>query len=407
MSSPTGPKLVVIVGATGNQGGSVARRFLRDGADRFRVRGLTRDPGSGAAKELAALGAEVVRADLNDVESLKAAFKGANVIFSVTNYWEPFFPHKIEASREQVKALGLGSVREYAGRVELAQGRNIADAAAATVDSLDANGFIASTLSHAEWCSGGRFKELYHFDAKAEVFPHYVKDKHPGLAAKMSCVQTGYFMTSHQILPNSYFVKVVSSSSPATGMFKLAQSVALTGSSTSQMQDGNFEMRFCVDPSRLVPHLDAVADMGNFVYAVYQSSWCGKEYIAEGTTCTFSDWIAAWSKATGKRAKYCQVPREVMVKACGDEEFGGEIADMFEYTSDPGYAPQTLLRAEDLQKVSNEWSPSPLLLRAPGVANGIQGRHRLSHDGIAGLDGEAGLVKRPGEISRRLVVIVY
>lgn len=208
MSTSTGPKLVVVVGATGNQGGSVARRFLREGTDRFRVRALTRDPGSGPAKELAALGAEVVRADLNDVGSLEAAFKGANVIFSVTNYWEPFFPHKIEASRAQVKALGLGGVREYAGRVELAQGRNIADAAAATVDSLDVNGFIASTLSHAERCSAGRFKELYHFDAKAEVFPYYVKEKHPALAAKMSCVQTGYFMTSHRILPDSYFVKV-------------------------------------------------------------------------------------------------------------------------------------------------------------------------------------------------------
>ncbi|KAH8775265.1 NAD(P)-binding protein [Diaporthe sp. PMI_573] len=323
MSTPAGPKLVVVVGATGNQGGSVARRFLREGADRFRVRGLTRDPGSGPARELAALGAEVVRGDLNDVGSLEEAFKGANVIFSVTNYWEPFFPHKIEESREQAKTLGMGSVREYAGRLELAQGRNIADAAAATVDSLDANGFIASTLSHAERCSGGRLKELYHFDAKAEVFPHYVQEKHPKLAAKTSCVQTGFFMTSHRILPSSYFVK---------------------------MQDGSFEMRFCVDPSRLVPHLDPVADMGNFVYAVYQSSWCGKEYMAEGTTCTFPDWIAAWSQATGKPATYRQVPREVMIKACGDEDFGGEIADMFEYTSDPGYAPRELLRADDLRK---------------------------------------------------------
>ncbi|KAL2277071.1 hypothetical protein FJTKL_00211 [Diaporthe vaccinii] len=325
MSTSTGPKLVVVIGATGNQGGSVARRFLREGPDRFRVRGLTRDPGSGPAKDLAALGAEVVRADLNDVQSLKAAFEGANVIFSVTNYWEPFFPPNIEASREQVKILGLGGVREYAGRVELAQGRNIADAAAATADSLDVNGFIASTLSHAERCSGGRFKELYHFDAKAEVFPYYVREKHPALAAKMSCVQTGYFMTSHRILPNSYFVK---------------------------MQDGSFEMRFCTDPSRLIPQLDPVADMGTFVYAVYQmSSWCGKEYMAEGATCTWPEWIAAWSKATGKPARYCEVPREVMVKACGDEDFGGEIADMYDYASDPGYeGGKTLLRAKDLQK---------------------------------------------------------
>lgn len=214
MSTATGPKLVVVVGATGNQGGSVARRFLREGPDRFRVRGLTRDPGSGPARELAALGAEVVRADLDDAESLVPAFAGASVIFSVTNYWEPFFPPNVEASRARARDLGLvRGVREYAGRVELAQGRNIADAAAATVGSLDANGFIVSTLSHAGRCSGGRLRELYHFDAKAEVFPYYVREMHPALAAKMSCVQTGYFMTSHKILPDSYFFKVSQASS--------------------------------------------------------------------------------------------------------------------------------------------------------------------------------------------------
>lgn len=364
MSTTTGPKLVVVVGATGNQGGSVARRFLREGPERFRVRGLTRDPSSGPARELAALGAEVVRADLNDVESLEAAFRGASIIFSVTNYWEPFFPPNVEASRAHARALGLGGVREYAGRVELAQGRNIADAAAATVGSLDANGFIASTLSHAGRCSGGRLKELYHFDAKAEVFPYYVREKHPALAAKMSCVQTGYFMTSHRILPDSYLVKVGRTCSSVRS--KVGAVNADLGGPTSQLQDGSFEMRFCTDPSSLVPQIEPVADVGNFVYAVYQmSSWCGKEYMAEGTTCTWPEWIDAWSKTTGKPAKYRQVSRDFMVKACGDDDFGGEIADMYEYASNPGYGGgKTLLRAEDLQKVSR---PQPELLSTTGL----------------------------------------
>lgn len=208
MSTSTRPKLAVVVGATGNQGGSVARRFLLEGPGRFRVRGLTRTPDSTASQQLAALGAEIVRADLNDVECLKAAFMGANVIFSVTNYWEPFLPQNIEASGAKAAILGMKTVREYAGHVELTQGRNVADAAAATVETLDGNGFIVSTLSHAGRCSEGRFKQLYHFDAKAEVFPHYVRETYPVLAARMSCVQTGYFMTSHQILPDSYLAKV-------------------------------------------------------------------------------------------------------------------------------------------------------------------------------------------------------
>lgn len=197
-------KLVVVVGATGNQGGSVARRFLQD--PRYAVRGLTRDPSSAAAKELAALGAEMVRADLDDVKSLEAAFAGANLIFSVTNYWEPFFRPDCRA-----KAAELGvTCRRYAYDVEYQQGKNIADAAATVVDSLEENGLLASTLSHAGKCSGGKFKDLYHFDAKADVFPDYVAAMYPALAAKMSCIQTGFFTTSHRILPGAYFKKVCS-----------------------------------------------------------------------------------------------------------------------------------------------------------------------------------------------------
>jgi hypothetical protein len=195
-------KLVVVVGATGNQGGSVARRFLQD--PQYVVRGLTRDPSSAAAKELAALGADMVQADLDDVKSLEAAFAGANVIFSVTNYWEPFFRPDCRA---KAKELGV-TCRRYAYDVEYQQGKNIADAAATVVDSLDDNGLLASTLSHAGKCSKGKYKDLYHFDSKADVFPDYVAAAHPKLAAKMSCIQTGFFTTSHRILPSAYFKKV-------------------------------------------------------------------------------------------------------------------------------------------------------------------------------------------------------
>lgn len=200
MASPH-KKLIVVVGATGNQGGSVARRFLEAG---FRVRGLSRDPTSAASLALTSAGAEVVQAELEDVESLKNAFRGANIIFSVTQYWEPFFRPDC-----RVKAQEQGiSCRRFAYDVELRQGKNIADAAAATMDSLDDNGFLVSTLSNAKKCSGGKYTDLYHFDSKAEVFPEYVEEKYPELAAKSSYIHTGYFYTSFNILPSSYFHKV-------------------------------------------------------------------------------------------------------------------------------------------------------------------------------------------------------
>lgn len=110
-------------------------------------------------------------------------------------------------------------------------------------------------------------------------------------------------------------------------------------------------MRFCTDPAKPVPHLDPVADVGNFVYAVYQMS-SGKDYMAAGTTCTWPEWVAKWSRVTGIPAKYRQISRQEMIRACGDEDFGGEIADMFEYSSDPGNdGGQALLTAEALRKV--------------------------------------------------------
>lgn len=203
----TDKKLICVIGATGNQGGSVARRFLQD--PRFIVRGLTRDTTSPASRELTALGVEMVNANLDDVKTLEAAFKGANIIFSVTQYWEPFFRPDCRA---KAKELGI-TCRKYAYDVEYQQGKNIADAAETTVETLDENGFLASTLSNARKCSDAAYTECYHYDSKADVFPDYVVEKYPALAAKMSCIQTGCFFTSYRILPNSYFLKVSFASS--------------------------------------------------------------------------------------------------------------------------------------------------------------------------------------------------
>lgn len=76
---------VVVAGATGGQGGAVARRLLERG---HLVRGLTRNPDSDAARTLRDLGAEVVQADLNDQLSLERALVGAAAVFSVQDFLE-------------------------------------------------------------------------------------------------------------------------------------------------------------------------------------------------------------------------------------------------------------------------------------------------------------------------------
>jgi uncharacterized protein YbjT (DUF2867 family) len=82
----TSGRTILIAGATGHQGGATLRHLAKRGG--FKLRALTRKPDSEAAKALAALGAEVVTGDLDDVASLTRALDGAWGVYSVQNSWE-------------------------------------------------------------------------------------------------------------------------------------------------------------------------------------------------------------------------------------------------------------------------------------------------------------------------------
>lgn len=76
-------KRVLIFGATGNIGGAAARELLRRG---WQVRAVTRNPQGEEAQALASLGADAVRADMDDRASVEAAFAGMDRVFSVQNW---------------------------------------------------------------------------------------------------------------------------------------------------------------------------------------------------------------------------------------------------------------------------------------------------------------------------------
>src|SRR5215475_4087608 len=80
-------RVIAVVGATGTQGGSVARAILRDRDGDFALRALTRKPSSARAQALARDGAEVVYADLDDLDSVKRAFTGAYGAYCMTDFW--------------------------------------------------------------------------------------------------------------------------------------------------------------------------------------------------------------------------------------------------------------------------------------------------------------------------------
>src|SRR5260370_5012773 len=103
-------KIIAVVGATGAQGGGLARAILAEPDGEFAVRALTRDPASPKAKELADAGAEVVAADLDDEAALRAAFDAVHDVYLVTNYWADMSgEHEIAqaANGRAAKATGI------------------------------------------------------------------------------------------------------------------------------------------------------------------------------------------------------------------------------------------------------------------------------------------------------------
>ncbi len=134
-------KVLAVVGSTGAQGGGLCQAILNDRNAGFACRAITRDPNKDKAKALAAKGAAVVRADLDDRASLEQAFAGAHGAFCVTNFWEHLSAEK-----------------------EKAQARNMAEAAKTT------------GLKHVIWTRMPMLQEKYrvpHFDGKAEADAYF------------------------------------------------------------------------------------------------------------------------------------------------------------------------------------------------------------------------------------------
>jgi uncharacterized protein YbjT (DUF2867 family) len=105
-------KTIAVVGATGAQGGGLVRAILADPSGGFAARALTRDPNSAKAKELAKLGAEVVAANVDDVDSLRNAFAGAHGAFCVTFFWDHLSPEKeLAEARAMAQAAKSAAVK--------------------------------------------------------------------------------------------------------------------------------------------------------------------------------------------------------------------------------------------------------------------------------------------------------
>ncbi|MFX1324695.1 MAG: NmrA/HSCARG family protein [Promethearchaeota archaeon] len=105
-----GSLLVLVVGATGQQGGTVARKLLEKG---HQVRALTRNKESHKAKELEKLGAQIIKGDMGDVLSLQDAMKGVDAVFAMTTPYEKGFNFEIKSGFLLEFAVNTTGVKHF------------------------------------------------------------------------------------------------------------------------------------------------------------------------------------------------------------------------------------------------------------------------------------------------------
>jgi NmrA-like family len=253
-------KIISVVGATGSQGGSVINALLKEGI--YKIRAITRNPDSDAAKALTALGVEVVKADINDLASLTAAFEGSTAIYAVTDFFEPFGKHGTERAIE----------------IEVSQGINLAKAAAAT-SSLEH--YIWSTLPSGAKISKGKYF-VPHFETKSKINEYIKADA--ALFAKTTFLWITFYAQ------NYYFPMFNPIHVPTAGKY-----IQLHSTPASV-------------PIRTIG--DVRTNVGLFVKAILAQpklTLPSKFVIADVEQTTAGDMLQTWAKAQGKVAQYVQV----------------------------------------------------------------------------------------------------
>ena len=274
-------KVIAVVGATGAQGGGLARAILADPGGGFSVRALTRDPSKDSAKALADQGAEVVQADIDDEASVTKAFEGAYGAYCVTNFWEHF-----SVEREQTQAGNMARAAKAAG-LEHVIWSTFED----TRDWVPLDDDRMPTLQ-------GKYK-VPHFDSKAGA-NHFFTD---------AGVPTTLLLTSFYWENLIYF-----------------------GMGPQRGEDGVLTVTFPLDDAKM-PSI-AAEDIGKFAYGIFKrgDEFIGKTVGVAGEHITGEQMAAALRKAYGEEVKYNAVPPDVY------RSFGfpgaDDLGNMFQFKRD-------------------------------------------------------------------------
>jgi uncharacterized protein YbjT (DUF2867 family) len=269
--------MIAVVGATGAQGGGLARAILADGGGAFTVRALTRNAASDKARELAAQGAEVVEADVRDEARLTEAFDGATHAYLVTNFWEHMSPEQ-----EKQDAATMARAAEKAGLRHV-----IWSTLDDTRDHIPLDDERMPTLM-------GQYK-VPHFDVKAEADRFFID----------AGVPTTFLRTTF------YWENLLGPMAPKRG------------------EDGRLVLALPMADGTLAGI--ASEDIGKTAYGIFKrgDELAGRTVSIAGEHLTGAEMAAHLSKALGEEVGYVPVPFDAM--RAQPWPAAAELGNMFQF----------------------------------------------------------------------------
>jgi uncharacterized protein YbjT (DUF2867 family) len=274
-------KVIAVVGATGAQGGGLARAILADPNGGFAVRALTRKPTEEKAKALAKAGAEVVAADIDDVASMRRAFEGAYGAFCVTPFWEHFSP-----DRETAQAGTMATAAKQAGLKHVIW------------STLEDTRKLVPLSDPRMPTLQGRFK-VPHFDSKGQADALF----------REAGVPTTFLQTSF------YWENLIQ-----------------FGMGPKKGADGKYGFVLPMADKKL-PGI-AVEDIGKCAYGIFRdgAKWIGKTVGIAGEHLSGAEMASALTRALGVEVVHQNVPPEVY-RTFG---FPGaeDLGNMFQFNRD-------------------------------------------------------------------------
>jgi len=246
-------KVIAVVGATGAQGSGLVRAMLADPQGGFTVRAVTRDPNTPAARALAAAGAEVVAADVDDVESLKRAFAGCYGAYCVTFFWAHLSPEK-----ELAQARGMAAAAKAAGLKHVIW------------STLEDTRTLVPLSDDRMPTLQGKYK-VPHFDAKGEA-DQYFRD---------AGVPTTFLVASFYWDNFIHF-----------------------GSGPKKGPDGDYLLTLPMGAQKMAGI--AAADIGKCAYGIFKAggTYIGQTVGVAGEHLTGDEMAAAMTRAIGKPVRY-------------------------------------------------------------------------------------------------------